>query len=204
MVAKLPISHAEKAKQIRTKGLKIGLYGCETSVNESKQKKLASAIKKTVNNNVRHKDANITFIASSFGPDVDPEISILSNSVNMLGRTRTTRPHLLAQATRVLAGYILKDYNGTNIHAVTIGQTCCAPPPRDPERASWRPHYQPFGPVGLILQQLHEKGAAMDKQFAIHAAGWPTMSALSCPLQDLKTFVPKIAVNARTSAHMNK
>ena len=52
------------------------------------QKQLTTAIKTIITNPVTHKDTNVTFLTSSYGPDVDPETVIAFEGV-LCGLSRT-------------------------------------------------------------------------------------------------------------------
>ena len=67
-------------------------------------------------------------------------------------------------------------------------------------RAPWRPYYQPYGPIGLLLVQLNEKAAAVSEGFEVHAFGWPTFNALTCSYAELRPHATRLAHNARTRA----
>ena len=56
------------------------------------------------------------------------------------------------------------------------------------------------GPIGLLLAQTHEKGAAINKDFQIINFGWPEIDIFKCPLQELKPSLAQIATSARTRA----
>ena len=78
-----------------------------------------------------------------------------------------------------------------------------APLPGKPGRKPWKPYYAPFGPIGLLLVQVHEKAAALGTEFGIHVKDWPVLSIVGCPFHELKPAIRRIAANARTKANAN-
>ena len=76
-------------------------------------------------------------------------------------------------------------------------------PPRFPDTKAALgadPPHVPFGPVGFLLVQAHEKATSFGPGFQLHSVGWPPVSVLDCPLLELKTTATRIAVASRTSA----
>ena len=71
-------------------------------------------------------------------------------------------------------------------------------------RKDWKPYFKPFGPIGILLLQCHEKGTAIDKQFCLHQTRWPHTDLLECPFQDLYPTIARIATQARTLAHTDQ
>ena len=60
--------------------------------------------------------------------------------------------------------------------------------------------FRPFGPIGIILTQLHEKAVAMDGDLNLHSIGHPHITTMNCPLQELRPLVQGLATRARTAA----
>ena len=123
----------------------------------------------------------MTFITSSAGPDVDVETNILCARFATLRRAIGKRPHLDELARYALNGYIANNYVATDVSNVEQNLAEVAPMPGKNNRAPLKPYYEPHGPIGLILVQVHEKAAAISTGFNVHAFGWPTSNALKCP-----------------------
>ena len=89
----------------------------------------------------------------------------------MLRRALAKRPELEAISKHNLDLYISNKYNGTNCLDVDMDNCESAPPPGAPYRGDWAPYYPPFGPIGLILVQLHEKATSLERGFRLHRFG---------------------------------
>ena len=106
-------------------------------------------------------------------------------------------------AQKVLKAYINNDYNGTNVNNVQQAACAPAPLPGHTGRKEWKPYFAPFGPVGILLNQIHEKAAAIDEDFVLHRHGWPPLALLACPYQELRPSITNLALSARTAAQAN-
>ena len=56
-----------------------------------------------------------------------------------------------------LAQYIDNGCVGTNVTNIEGNLADVAPMPGSNNRGPWKPFYRPYGPVGFLLVQLHEK-----------------------------------------------
>ena len=106
----------------------------------------------------------------------------------------------MAQVLRILHEYKIMDYVGTDVESIHKGMATIAPMPGKPGRHAWKPFFRPFGPVGILLTQLHEKAAGIDEQLWIQQGDYPPIDICGCPLQELRPLVEDIAVRARTAA----
>ena len=200
-IARLPIPHADKAHQIRTKATPAAIYGGEVSqIGEKQQQAYATAIKDTISNHTTHKGSNTTFVTSSYGSDLDPETGIFTNRILLLRRSTAKRDDLDRLARQNLRDYIKRNYIGTNRQQVMEGTTTPAPPPGTKNRALWKPKRSPFGPIGLLLCSVHAKAAALADDFQLHNHGWPTKALLSCPYHELRPIAARLTINARALA----
>ena len=87
-VNRLPIPRKEKAHVIRTKAIQMATYGAEASLlSEPLQKKLTTARKNVVSKPCQHKDTNLTFITSSYGPDLDTETVVINKRAALIRRS---------------------------------------------------------------------------------------------------------------------
>ena len=96
------------------------------------------------------------------------------------------------------------DYTGTEAHHIYPGEAVAAPHPGHEQRQVWKPNFAPFGPIGFILVQLHEKGAGMTAGYILHLHGWPALHVLDCPHQELKPADTHLANQARTEGSINQ
>ena len=67
----------------------------------------------------------------------------------------------------------------------------------------WAPHHKPYGPIGILLCQAHEKATAIPADFVIHSHGWPPTHIFDGPYCELKPFAYRTAAAARTAAATN-
>ena len=200
-IHRLPITYDEKVHVIRTKALAKALYGCEASLlHPSDQMVLTTAIKQAISKEAKHTSVDLTFITSSGHTDIDPETVTLIRRVTMLRRMLIKRPRRMAQVLKILHEYKIMDYMGTDVESIHKGMATIAPMPGKPGRHAWKPVFRPFGPVGILLTQLHEKAAGIDEQLWIQQRGYPPIDICGCPLQELRPLVEDIAVRARTAA----
>ena len=128
---------------------------------------------------------------------------VLNQRVTTLRRATTKRQTANDIARDNLSMYIANGYNGTNIQQVTDGITLPAPMPGSKSRAEWKPLHKPYGPIGILLCQLHEKGTGLSHDFNLHAYGWPVIPLFDCPLCELLPTTTRIATTARTQANTN-
>jgi hypothetical protein len=161
---------------------------------------LTTAVKQAISKTASHKSADLTFATSSHGSDLDPETTVLTRRVTMLRRMLVKRPRRRSQAVRILQEYIDADYTGTQVCQVRDGTAQTAPLPGYPGRRKWKPHFRPFGPIGILLVQLHEKAAALTIDLEIISTEATDINVLNCPLQELKPMLHGLATRARTTA----
>ena len=158
------------------------IYGAECSKpSETLQRAYSAKVKNTISNHCNHKDNNITYITSSGNNDLDIETAILWHRISLFRRATIKRPKLRRIAEHVLVNYTANDYNGTNTQQVLADMCEVSPLPGHPDRKQWAPFYSPFGPIGLLLVQLHEKATALGPHFTLHDFGWPSLEILDCP-----------------------
>ena len=94
-IGRLPITFKSKAHSVRTKALAKALYGCEASLlHPADQMALTTAIKQAISKTSTHTSADLTFVTSSHGCDIDPETVVLTRRVTMLRRMLAKRPRL--------------------------------------------------------------------------------------------------------------
>ena len=180
------MSRKDKAHQLRSRCIPRAIYAAEAGLlNETVQHRLTTAIKDTLSNPCVHKDANMTFATSSYGHDVDPEVIICTNRVMMVRRMLGKKTGLKKLVDVILQEYHNSDYTGTNVTQVKAGHCDAAPAPGQRSRKGWKPFFSPFGPIGILLFQLHCKAAALGIDYNIHAHGWPPINLLQCPYQVL-------------------
>ena len=146
----LPLDHAAKAHQVRSRCIPKAAYGAEASKpNEALQLNLTNSIKQVISNKCNLKSTDICFITSSAGPDLDPETIILINRAIMITRATAKRPKLLSVANEILDIYIAKDYNGTDYHKVMNGEAHTAPMPGKEGRDIWNCELRGHGPIAF-------------------------------------------------------
>ena len=101
-------------------------------------------------------------------------------------------------ADDILQHYIEHDYAGANISDAPDDNSNAAPLPGQKAKQAWKPLFAPLGPIGLILLQSFEKGAAINQNYDVITHKWPSINILKCPLQKLKPASTTIATHART------
>ena len=116
----------------------------------------------------------------------------------MLRRAVSKQPDKKCIVNNIIRFYAAANYVGTNLDRMRAGQLTCAPQPGHEHRHQWKPLFEPFGPIGVILAQLHEKGACMTADCVIHILCMPSIHVLTCILVGLKPAVSHIASEART------
>ena len=75
----------------------------------------------------------------------------------MVRRAIVKNPDFQHILTDIINHYAETEYVGTNFCEVIEGKTIPAPAPGNKGRKAWRPAYNPHGPVGLLLTQVHKK-----------------------------------------------
>jgi len=121
-IGRLPIIFKNKAYSIRSKALAKALYGCEAAMlHPADQMALTTAIKQAISKTATHKAADLTFVTSSHGTDIDPETVVLTRRVTMLRRMLTKRPRLRKQIERILNEYKEAEYTGTQMQPILDG-----------------------------------------------------------------------------------
>ena len=205
IIHRLPVTFRRKAAIIRTKAIPKALYGCEAALmHPAAQLSLTAGIKQAISTSSSQKATDLTFVTSSHGHDLDPETIIFARRLTLLRRMTAKRPRLLAKVRTIYSEYAGNSFTGTDVHAVNQCLTSFAPMPGQPGRQAWKPHYSPFGPIGIILTQVHEKAAAMDSNLCIHMQGEPLIDVLRCPFQELRPMATGLATRARTEASEGK
>ena len=205
IIHRLPVTFKRKAAIIRTKAIPKALYGCEAALmHPAAQLSLTAAIKQAISPSSSQKATDLTFVTSSHGHDLDPETIIFVRRLTLLRRMTAKRPRLLAKVQSIYRDYASNGYTGTDVQAVHQCSTSFAPMLGQAGRQAWKPHYSPFGPIGIILMQLHEKAAAMDSNLCIHMQGEPFIDVLRCPFQELRPLATGLATRARTEASSGK
>ena len=200
-IGRLPIKFKNKAHSIRTKAMAKGLYGCEASLlHPADQMAFTTAIKQAISKTATHKSADLTFATSSHGCDLDPETTVLTRRVTMLRRMLVKRPRRQTQAIRILQEYIDADFTGTRTDQIMNGTATIASLPGHPGRHQWKPYFRPFGTIGVLLVQLHEKAAALTMDLDIISTDATSINIMNCPLQELKPMLHGLATRARTYA----
>ena len=120
--------------------------------------------------------------------------------MNTLRRVTTKRQCIDKLARDNLDLYIANGYTGTDTQAIHNGTAQPAPQPGNRNRSGWKPFHKPFGPIGILLCQAHEKAAAISTNFEVHTYGWPPTRILDGPYCELKPFATRVAVAARAIA----
>ena len=80
------------------------------------------------------------------------------------------------------------------------GTATIAPLPGYPGRHQWKPYFRPFGPIGVLLMQLHENAAALTIELDIISTDATSIIIMNCPLRELKPMLHGLATRARTYA----
>jgi hypothetical protein len=200
-VGRLPLSIEAKAKIIRTKVLAVALYRYEASrICPVTLLKLRSAIKQVLGSHTSHKSTDFTFAVSSHGSDLDPEVVVLCRRILFIRRILTKRPHCIEIARRTWQQYEDYQYIGTDINKVQTGLCEIAPPLGKGSRSNWKPFFAPFGPIGVLLEQLHTIGVGMDENLSLRTVGEVPIETLHCPWQSLRPAVQDLGRRARTES----
>lgn len=197
-LARLLISVESKVRIIRKKVLAKGLYGAR--VCPVTLLKLKIAIKHALGASMGHKSSDLTFAVSSHGSDLGPEVVIFCRRIVFIRCTLVKKPHLTSVVTCCWRRYKDCDYIATDTVKTHSGQCDVAPPLVTGSRANWKPFFPPFGPVGILLDQLHCLGASLDCELAIHTNGEVAIEIMHCPWQSLRPAVQDLARRARTEA----
>ena len=78
----------KKAEMIGAKKLPMALFGCELApVNEGAMRTLRSAFASCLTYTTTRRSLDLTFAAGSIGPDVDPDIEVVSRRLAAVRRS---------------------------------------------------------------------------------------------------------------------
>lgn len=105
---------------------------------------------------------------------------------------------MLSIFQQALQIYIDHSYVGTTLDQVKDGVIGPAPPLGKGSRAAWKPYFNLGGPVGILLVNLHEVGAGMDREGVLRSCGEVPIETLDCPWQSLRATVQDLGRRART------
>ncbi len=198
---RLPLGHCQKLRVIRSNALTAALYGSEVApINVAAMRSFRAAVADTLGPRSKKRSAAIVFSVSSGHNDVDPEVQQVVRKIAMLRRMMDKHPEMVGRVQNMVGKYGKLKYKGTYCGRDACTEMRFAPPLGTPERRKWKETKELFGPVGLLLQELHYIGAIIDSGLQIHQEGEIPFDLMNTPWQFVKQLATQMAVRARTHA----
>ena len=110
------------------------------------------------------------------------------------------KPTMQTMMRTILSYYHEQGCEGTMHAQCCIDSLSPSSPLNDPAYSLHKPKIQALGPIGLALHSLHGIGAAIDKEFVIHAKNEGPISVMELPHQMMEPLLQEVAARARTGA----
>ena len=149
---------------------------------------------KLVGTNNQMHSRSLTFGFSGLRFDVDPFVAIFQRRITMLRRFLAKNPHKSVLVDSIYDAYARKSFVGTLHKDVDLSQLAPAPLPGDCGRAAWKSSETPSGAIGLLLQNTHLLGAAIDvKRHVIVAHNRADVNYMDMPFQLLHSTICEFA-----------
>eukprot|EP00973_Karenia_brevis_P068077 9470339-Karenia_brevis.AAC.1 len=115
----------------------------------------------------------------------------------MLRRILTLLPGYDSTIRQIFHAYQNIQYNGTPAHETPLPLREPIPPHGHQQRQLWKHSQKPRGPIGLLLQSLHEAGAQLHlDQGIIQQFGTNDIQLLTMPWQQLPAAISRVVSTA--------
>eukprot|EP00973_Karenia_brevis_P044617 6180102-Karenia_brevis.AAC.1 len=201
-IHRLPHSRKQKIHFVKAVGHAQGLYSAEAShIDEIELDNYSRAVLDAIGpgNQMRSK-AMVYALADDEG-DICPSIAILHKRVQYIRRMHARWPDLYTKMLRIFDQYARCRYKGAAYRGLDTSKLRPAPPPGDARRAGWKNAEPPRGPIGLVLQNAHYAGIALDVRHGIiHRPKGHGIRYLELPYQQLKTTIIDLGQRAMIEA----
>ena len=93
VLSRVKAPYARQAMIIRSAKIPKALYGCEVApANEGSLQQMRARVAKTLTYTTEHMSADMTFATCSHGPDLDPDIRIITRGAVAFRRYYTRKP----------------------------------------------------------------------------------------------------------------
>ena len=200
-IGSMPWTYDAKQKVVETLVYPLGLYGCEASpLAEREAAKLSISVAKAVAPYSQHSSNNLAFIIAKKGKDFSTTGATLQRSFAMLRRMIAKHPEARKTIERIFGIYLGGKKQGTiDYHDEPLAKPHC-PPQGSGNRAPWKDNKFTHGPIGLLLNRVHECGAYLNP--SLQLLMYPTIQfdPINCAMQHLKRHVADVVARSLSAS----
>lgn len=175
------------------------LYGCEVApANEVSLRTLATSISKTIAYTTSQRSADLTFAVASYGPDLDPDIHILSRGATAFRRYVTRNEENASKMKEIFEAYARKKEPGVYIREEQLEQQKLGGALVTVERAEARGECKPMGPCDYLLESIHLQEAPLTEKHVIRQRTQQVIELVDGPYQQIAPLTSRMAARNRT------
>ena len=132
-------------------------------------------------------------------PNLDPTEEVLPRRTSLIRRMLAKHPDLQPVRDRIVGDYARAGAHGTNADPMYLVGLSPAPPPGFAPDEPWKPTVDPpAGPIGPLLQLLHDNCMDVDAEWIIVDANQLQLNFRTCPAQMLKPLKHLACTHVRT------
>ena len=190
-----------KSHLIRMAGIAKGLYGIESSpACDEAMRTFRTAISNAIAPHSSLRSIDLTFTAANCGKDLDPLVITLVRRTTMLRRMCCKHEPNDLLVREIWEKYRDAGHLGTKTNASALASKTPRPTHGSARRQFGKNAVVPRGPIGLLLESIHEIGASLSADLDIRQHNEVDISVLRTPWQHLGHLVEDTAFRARFRA----
>ena len=165
-------------------------------MSEREAAKLSVKVAKAIAPYSQHSSNNLSFLLAKKGKDFSPTGAILQRSFAMLRRMLVKHPEVRLTINIIFGNYLSSNKQGTiDFEEMPLAKSAC-PPHGSGNRAPWKDAKSTHGPIGLLLNRVHECGAYLNPDLQVIMHPSIQFDPLNCAQQHLKRHVSDIVARS--------
>eukprot|EP00973_Karenia_brevis_P094009 12420288-Karenia_brevis.AAC.1 len=201
----LPHSRTTKTSFVATTAHPQALYGCEVGhVDEGRLRHYSSKVLTTIGTKNLHHARSITYgiYTQPHRFDIDPLVLIFYRRFAIFRRLYHKSLYVRTLITQLLNLYLHRGHIGIFQEDTDLSSLTPSPLPGDTGRPQFKAAQKPQGPIALLLQNVHQMGAAFDiSSCTLLSSNFVPISVLEIPFQHFKHFLTKFGFCAVHAAY---